>query len=154
MSPLSGFIKPRRYRGLRFSVLCGVFILLSAVARGSSTGLSGIEIKKVGSPVIIIGKTSLRQTAEGLELRGHVLRNSGHEDTTHSHLIVKLYDANGRELHEMQVEFKPRQIPHRLRILGSAQFELLVGPLPKALQRIEILAYDDSPAFPIPAPTP
>lgn len=141
-------------RLFRLWIVAGIFLVSSGLSGAASSVLTGIEITKVGSPVVIIGKTSVRQTAEGIEVRGHVLRNSGHEDTTRSHLVVKLYDTQGQEMREILVKFKPSQIPHRLRIPGSAQFKLVIAPLPKALKRIEIIAHDDPLESPSPASAP
>lgn len=123
-----------------------LILALSATpgSAASSSATRGIEIKKVGSAVILIGRTRLKQTKQGLELEGHVLRNSGHEDTSHSHLMIKVYNAEGEKLREIPTEFNPRQIPHHIKMLGSSTFKVAINLPAQTVQRIEIAAYEEN----------
>lgn len=104
--------------------------------------VSDIKLERIGSSVVEVEKIWLQRKAGPLTLKGYVIKHLDAEDTTQSHLDVKLYDSAGRVLRATVEHFEPRQIRRRLRRPAYGTYEVVLDPLPEGTARIEVRAHE------------
>lgn len=102
----------------------------------------GIQLDRVGSPVVEVEKIWLERKAGPLTLKGYVQKHLTADDTTQTHLDVTLYDASGRVLRTTVEHFEPRQIRRQWRRPAYASYAVVLDPLPPGTSRIEVRAHE------------
>lgn len=103
-----------------------------------------VSLAAEDSANVIVNKIWLERPESGrLVVTGYVVRTLEADDTTGTHLVVSLYDADGKVLRSEVVNFEPRQIPRRSRPPGEvARYSLPLEPLPTGLAKITVKAVD------------
>lgn len=101
-----------------------------------------IALARVDSSAVLVDKIWLERDGGDLFVRGYVLRKLTATTTRATHLDAILFDASGRVLRTITVEFQPREIPTGARRVRSAAYRVPLDPLPTGTARIEIHAHD------------
>lgn len=102
----------------------------------------GIQLDRVGSPVVVVEKIWLERKGGPLTVKGYVQKHLVADDTTQTHLDVTVYDASGRVLRSTVGNFEPRQIRRQWRRPAYASFAVALDPLPSGTARIEVRAHE------------
>ncbi len=127
-----------------------LIILAAAALAGCATpfrappDVAHIKLDRVDSPVVVVEKIWLERKSGPLLLKGYVIKHLEATDTTHTHLDVTLFDAEGRVLRHTVEQFIPRQIERHLRRPSYASYSFALDPLPPATARIEVRAHEGS----------
>ncbi|MBI2512234.1 MAG: hypothetical protein HYV96_09645 [Opitutae bacterium] len=102
-----------------------------------------IILERSDSPVVRVEKIWLERKGGGpLVVRGYVVKRLEADDTTQTHLDVTLYDRNGNVLRTSVEHFEPRQIRRRHRMPDSADYRVVLDPLPGGTARIAVRAHE------------
>lgn len=108
-------------------------------------GDAHIKIDRADSARVWISRASLKRDQGNLLLTGSVMRVFGADNTTQTHLTVRLFDAAGKVLREVVAEFEPRDIPRGPKLSGWSEYRVVLDPLPPAVARLEVRAYEGDP---------
>ena len=134
----------------RAALLAVLLLTGGQIAPALPSAIGAISLNKIDSGRIIVQKAWLRQENAMLFLQGRVVRHypRSRDDTTGTHLLIKLFNAKGECLWSKPVEFEPRHIPVPKSgpgyfISGYSGFSLPLDGLPAGTDRMQIQTYGD-----------
>ncbi|MDP2137465.1 MAG: hypothetical protein Q8J74_06380 [Candidatus Didemnitutus sp.] len=127
------------------AVIVGALLLAGcATPFRAPPGAAHLQLDRGDSPTVIVDKIWLARGTGPLVVAGSVVRRLDVTDTTQTHLDVTLYDAGGGVLRRTVEYFDPRQILPQHRRPATADYRIILDPLPAGAVRVEVRAHDGS----------